>query len=381
MIGGRDYDDSKFNRATQSLRQPGSTFKPVVYATAIHSGRPPSYLVDDTAIVMEQPDGTIWEPENFDLKYWGWIPLRRAFYESRNLAAINLGLELGAENVIDMARRLGITSRILPVPSIAIGAASVAPLEMIDAYTTFAALGVRSEPFGIVRVENAKGDVLWEATPQRHQVLSREEAWLMVDMMKDVIQRGTAYSAVWRAGFHVPAAGKTGTTNDGTNVWFIGYTPDLVAGVWMGMDQPPKIKVNAQGGLLAAPAWTAFMTEIYHARPAPPDWQRPESILMRDIDQSTGLLRNPYCPDSAVATEYFIPGTEPIRECDVHSPFNTNIYGGTNIYGDSVGVYPPPAPVRAGVVPGAPQPPVPPAKRDTTVPDPFKLPDADNSGR
>jgi penicillin-binding protein 1A len=126
---------------------------------------------------------------------------------------------------------------------------------------------------------------------------------------------------VWGAGFHYPAGGKTGTTNDGTNVWFIGYTADLVAGAWMGFDRPQKIKDNAQGGVLAAPAWTAFMTEVYRRKPPPPDWPRPISIVTRDIDVSSGLLETPYCPRNLVTTEFYISGTEPTRDCDKHGPY------------------------------------------------------------
>ena len=319
LVGGRDFDDSKFDRATQALRQPGSTFKPVVYATAIHNGLPTSYLLDDSPLIVPQPNGTEWTPQNYDLKFEGIMPLRRALYRSRNLATIRLGIQLGEQNVIAMARQLGITTPIPPYPSIHIGSADVYPLEMISAYTTFATLGVRATPFGITRVEDASGHVIFQANPQRYVVLSPEEAWLMVDMMKDVVRRGTAAS-IWASGFHIPAGGKTGTTNDYSDVWFIGFTPDLVAGVWMGFDRPQKIMSDAQGGRLAAPAWLGFMNEVYARRPDPPDWPRPEDIISRDIDWTTGLLRNPFCPDSDVITEYFIPGTEPTRECDVHSP-------------------------------------------------------------
>jgi len=154
---------------------------------------------------------------------------------------------------------------------------------MVAAYTVFANLGQRVAPMAIMRVENAKGEVLWEPAPTRVNVMSPDEAWLMVDMMKDVIQHGTAYGSVYGAGFHLPAGGKTGTTNDGNDVWFIGYTPDLVAGVWMGMDLPAKIKADAQGGKLAAPAWTAFMTDVYRGSRSPrigrarPAWSRARS--------------------------------------------------------------------------------------------------------
>ena len=326
LIGGRDFDDSKFNRATQALRQPGSTFKPIVYADAIHNGRPASYLLDDSPLLVPQPGGEVWTPQNYDLRFEGIMPLRRAFYESRNLATIRLGMELGEASVIDMARKLGLTTPIPPYPSIHIGSADVYPLEMVAAYSAFATLGTRTVPMAILRVEDTQGHVLWEATPKRYEVLSHEEAWLMVDMMKDVVRRGTAAS-VAASGFRVPAGGKTGTTNDYTDVWFIGYTPDLVAGVWMGFDRPQKIMGNAQGGRLAAPAWTSFMSELYQRRPQPPDWPRPESILIRTIDQTTAELRNPFCPVDVVAVEYYIPGTEPTKECSVHSPFNTGVSG------------------------------------------------------
>ncbi|HET7456729.1 MAG TPA: PBP1A family penicillin-binding protein [Gemmatimonadaceae bacterium] len=321
LVGGRDFDDSKFNRATQALRQPGSTFKPIVYADAIQSGRPPSYIVDDSPLNISQADGSTWSPQNYDGKFEGPMILRRALYMSRNLATIRLGMELGEQSVVDMARRFGISTPIPPYPSIHIGSADVYPLEMIAAYTAFANLGVRSTPNAIVRVENAKGDVLWEPTPVKAQVMSPEESWLMVDIMKDVIQKGTAAGSVGSV-FRVPAGGKTGTTNDGADVWFIGYTADLVAGVWMGMDRPAKIKSNAQGGVLAAPAWTAFMTEVYRRKPAPPDWPKPELIIAREIDRTNGLLKNPFCPPEVVYTEYYVPGTEPVRECDLHTPFD-----------------------------------------------------------
>jgi len=211
-----------------------------------------------------------------------------------------------------MARKFGITTPIPPYPSIYIGAADVYPLEMIAAYSAFATLGTRATPTGIVRVENSKGDVLWEPLPTRVPVMSPEEAWLMVSMMKDVVQRGTAAGSVGSQ-FHVPAGGKTGTTNDGTDVWFIGYTPDLVAGVWMGLDKPKTIKGNAQGGILAAPAWTAFMREVYRRRAAPPDWPRPEGIVQRDVDLASGQLWEPGCGQET--TDFFLSGTDPIATC------------------------------------------------------------------
>jgi penicillin-binding protein 1A len=336
MVGGRDFYDSKFNRATQALRQPGSSFKPIVYASAVQNGRPPSYIVNDSPIVVEQGTGTPWQPKNYDGQFLGPMPMRQGLFQSRNIIAIRVGMELGEQTVINEARNFGITTPIPPYPSIFIGAADVIPMEMISAYSVFANQGIRPAPNAILRVENARQEVLWQQTPTRTQVLSPEEAWIMVDMMKDVIRRGTAAS-IWASGFHVPAGGKTGTTNDGTNVWFIGYTPDLLAGVWIGFDKPRKIMNDAQGGRLAAPAWTQFMTEVYRRKPTPPDWPRPQSIITREIDFTTGLLQTPYCPRNVVGTEFFIPGTEPTQECNKHTGYQPGV--------DSIGVapgYPPP---------------------------------------
>lgn len=322
MIGGRDFYDSKFNRAVQALRQPGSTFKPIVYSAAIQNGRTASTIVTDSPLVLDVPGQPTWTPQNYEGTFLGEIPLRQALYQSRNLATIRLGMELGEQTVINEARNFGITTPIPPYPSIHIGAADVYPIELISAYTAFSNLGVRAAPNAIVRVENQKGEILWQPTPTRTQVLSPEEAWLMVDIMKDVVRRGTAAS-IWASGFHIPAGGKTGTTNDGTNVWFIGYTTDLVAGVWMGLDRPQKIKANAQGGHLAAPAWTAFMSEVYKRKPSPPDWPKPVSIVTREIDVSSGLLATPYCPRPLVISEFYISGTEPTRDCDKHLGYDT----------------------------------------------------------
>ncbi len=334
MVGGRDFYDSKFNRATQALRQPGSSFKPIVYASAIQNGRPPSYIVNDSPVVVDQGTGTPWQPKNYDGRFEGPMPMRRGLYQSRNIIAIRVGMELGEQTIINEARNFGITTPIPPYPSVFIGAADVYPMEMIAAYSVFANQGIRPAPNAILRVENARQEVLWQQTPTRTQVLSPEEAWIMVDMMKDVIRRGTAAN-VWASGFHIPAGGKTGTTNDGTNVWFIGYTPDLVAGVWMGFDKPRKIMADAQGGRLAAPAWTQFMTEVYRRRPTPPDWPRPQSIITREIDFTTGLLQTPYCPRDVVGTEVYIPGTEPTHECDKHLGYQPGY--------DTLGIAPPPA--------------------------------------
>jgi penicillin-binding protein 1A len=328
MVGGRDFDDSKFNRATQAIRQPGSTFKPFVYAAAIRAGHPVTEILDDSPLnpPVLQLDSTLWQPKDDDDTTLGMIPLREALYLSRNLATIKLGMQLGEQTVIGEARRFGITTPLRPYPSLHIGANGVIPLEMIAAYTAFATLGTRALPQAILRVEDSHGNILWQPAVRREDVMDPEHTWLMVDVMKDVIRRGTAYSAVWKAGFNIPAAGKTGTTDDYTDAWFIGYTPELVAGVWVGYDLQQRIlEHNAGGGRIAAPAWTAFMRDVYDRRPAPADWNRPDSLVTREVDWSNGYLATPYCPLEVRHWDWFYPGTEPTKVCPVHAPFGLGV--------------------------------------------------------
>ncbi len=320
MVGGRDYQDSKFNRATQAYRQAGSTFKPFVYATAVMSGIPLSQISEDSPVSIPIPDQPIWEPKNYDNKFEGQMSLRRALYMSRNTVAVKLGLKLGEDAVVATAAKFGITTRIPHVPSIFIGAADVIPLEMVAAFTTFANLGRRVTPNIILRVEDRAGTILWQPETEQIEVMDRQHAWLILDALRDVIRRGTANGAVVGRGFTLPAGGKTGTTNDGVDVWFIGFTSDLVTGMWMGFDQRQKIKADAQGGRLVAPAWTAMMREVYERRKAPADWVQPEGLISVDIDESTGELWTQFCPADQRATALFFPGTEPKEPCR-HSPF------------------------------------------------------------
>ncbi|PYP34510.1 MAG: hypothetical protein DMD49_00075, partial [Gemmatimonadetes bacterium] len=328
MVGGRDFDDSKFNRATQAVRQPGSTFKPFVYSAAVRAGHPVTEILDDSPLnpPVIQLDSTLWQPKDDDDTTLGHIPMRQALYLSRNLATIKLGMQLGEQTVIGEARRYGITTPLRPYPSIHIGANGVIPLEMISAYTAFATLGARAYPLGILRVEDSHGNILWQPPVRREDVMDPAHTWLLVDMMKDVIHRGTAYSAVWKAGFTLPAAGKTGTTDDYTDAWFIGYTPELVAGVWIGYDLQQRIlEHNAGGGRITAPAWTAFMRDVYDRRPAPADWVRPDSLVTREVDQTNGYVASPYCPLEVRHWDWFYPGTEPTQVCPVHTPFGIGV--------------------------------------------------------
>ncbi|MGH7677461.1 MAG: penicillin-binding protein 1A [Gemmatimonadaceae bacterium] len=368
MVGGRDFSDSKFNRVVQATRQPGSTFKPIVYAAAVQNGRPPTYVLDDSPLTLPMAVGDTWSPQNFDSQFEGQITLRRSLYQSQNVSTVRLGIELGEQTVIDMARKFGLTTAIPAYPSIHIGAAGVIPLEMVAAYSTFATLGTQARAMGILRVENAQGEVIWTPDIIRVPVLSAEEAWLMVDMLKDVVRRGTAAGAVGSQ-FRIPAGGKTGTTNDYTDVWYIGFTSDLVAGVWIGLDKPDRIMSNAQGGRLAAPAWTAFMTEVYSRKPAPPDWPRPAGILTKTVDLLTNTEWTSTCP-GIEATEFFIAGTDPKIPCSDGFPAldTTGVApstpGSVPIGGRDATLGMPPNPLGGRVVPGATPAPMP-GQRDT----------------
>ncbi len=320
MVGGRDYGDSEFNRATQAERQAGSTFKPFVYLAAIRANYPPSYMINDGPISIMQNDTMPWEPRNFDDRFYGPMTMRRGLYLSRNLVAIQLGMQLGVPAVVGEASRFGFSTPIPRFNSMFIGSASVIPIEMASAYTAFASLGTQAAPRAILRVEDSRGNIVWEPQTRRTQIIDKEHMYLVTNMMRDVIRRGTAFGAIWaRGGFHQEAAGKTGTTNDGTDVWFAGFTPDLVTVVWIGFDQPKKIKANAQGGLLAGPAWARYMNEIYEHRAPAKAWQRPEGLIARQIDITTGYIVHPLCPRESRAFEWFVPGTEPSEICPVHN--------------------------------------------------------------
>ena len=328
MIGGRDYVHSKFNRATDAMRPAGSSFKPFVYATALESGIPASEIIVDAPIVLEQPDGTLWKPRNYEEEFLGPITIRHAFRKSINTVAIRLGMTVGLESVAQVARQLGLRTEVEPYESSAIGAAEVIPLQMLEAYSAFATLGTRVRPFPILRVESAGGEVLWEPQPERTRALDSLTARLTVSLMEDVVSQGTGYNGIRiTAGLReeVPAAGKTGTTDEGRDVWFLGFTPNLAAAVWFGMDLPEPIVARASGGGLASPVWGEFMRRVYYGDagfesppllPIPIPWPIPDGLITRRVDSSTGLLESRWCPVEDAYDELYRPGTEPTEFCD-----------------------------------------------------------------
>ncbi|PYO88924.1 MAG: hypothetical protein DMD58_10865 [Gemmatimonadetes bacterium] len=333
MVGGRDFSDSKWNRVTQSRRPPGSTFKPFVYSAAIRAGHPVTEMLDDSPLPpVIQLDSSLWQPKDYDDTTLGMIPMRQSLYLSRNLSTIKLGMSLGEQTVIGEARRYGITTPLPPYPSIHIGAREAIPMELIAAYTSFANNGTRVEPIGIQRIEDRQGNILYQSTVKREQVLDPEHNWLMLDMMRDVMRCqpgsglhrcGTAAGAL--GGLRIPMAGKTGTTDDYTDAWFVGFTPEIVTGIWVGYDYQKRIMNNAGGGRIVAPAWTKFMRDVYQRRPSPGDWARPDDLVTREVDWSNGFLATPFCPLEVRRWEWFYPGTEPSQVCQVHSPFGVGV--------------------------------------------------------
>lgn len=314
LVGGRNYKASQFDRAVDGRRQPGSSFKPIVYAAAIAGSIAPNALVGDTAIAIVLPNGSVYRPDNSDHEFLGQITLREALAKSRNVVAVQLGQTIGMDSVIALARRMGITSPIAPYPSSAIGASAVQPLDLIAAYTTFANLGTPVEPRFIQRIEDRSGTSVF-SVPVRALPLALDQgaAFVVRDMMRDVVERGTASSIRRYLPASIPVAGKTGTTNDNTDVWFIGLTPDIVAGVWLGFDKPKTITAGAAGGSLAAPIWGKMISRYYGLTKRPADsWLAPPGVTAGELDRVTGELANEETPADRIYTEYFIEGTEPI---------------------------------------------------------------------
>lgn len=324
LVGGRDFTHSSFDRALQARRQPGSTFKPIVYAAALQAGLSPAAQIETTPVEVGNTLGA-WRPDDLVPDSVTSLTVRDALALSSNNAAVRVGQWVGVDRVIQMARTLGISTPIPAFPSIFLGAAEVVPTEFAAAYATLGNGGYRVTPKLITRVEDARGRVLWRAPRETPHVLDEGVAFLTTSLLQDVIDRGTG-TAVRRNGFAHPAAGKTGTTNDAKDVWFVGMTPDLVAAVWLGFDQPKQILPNAFGGNLAAPVWTRTMQAAYANRAAPAPWSAPHSLTSVTIDANTGLLATQNCPPEDVIVEYFVPGSEPMEYCPTHGGQGGNVF-------------------------------------------------------
>jgi penicillin-binding protein 1A len=312
LVGGRDYNDSEYNRALYAQRQPGSAFKPFVYATAFEAGYSPEYRLVDQPLRIMLARNKAWEPKNYDGNYAGVVSLRDALAQSRNVPTIRLAMELGVDRVISTARQMGLTGRIPAVPSVVLGSAEVTPMNLASAYAGFDNLGERpSVARFVTKVVDKDGNVVWSQEPRTEHVLDPAVAFMTVSLMQDVVDRGTA-TAVRAVGYSDPAAGKTGTTNDAADVWFIGMTPDLMGAIWMGFDQRQTIVAHASGGEMVAPVWGRVMARI-GARST--GWTPPAGVELRMVDQN-GNVVGENCPVVGVTKrEYFLTGTAPEQTC------------------------------------------------------------------
>ncbi|HET9983026.1 MAG TPA: PBP1A family penicillin-binding protein [Longimicrobiales bacterium] len=398
-VGGRDFGDSRYDRVTQARRQPGSAFKPFVYTAAVQAGYPPTYRLSDAPVQFALDRHRTWVPKNYDGVFKGPVSMDQALTESRNVPTIELAQAVGLDRVIDTAHQLGISSDLPAVPSLPLGVGGVTPLELTDSYAAFATLGNRPEPRLVTRVEDRDGNVVWAQAPQAAQVLDPAVAFVMNSMLQDVVNRGTG-TAVRAAGFADPAGGKTGTTNDGTDAWFIGFTPRLVGGVWIGFDQPRPITGDASGGHLAAPIWGRIMARVAGGAGG---WQPPPGVEKLWVEPTGNVLAADCPPPGDAHSMWFVQGTAPAAGCYPagYAASDGGVWGDTLMGADTMAsdddgwierlrrrlfgtppsgappaAEPQPAPIDSGVptpVPGEPlpaEPPVQPAPVDTLRPVP-----------
>lgn len=312
MVGGRSFKDSKWNRAVQAKRQPGSAFKPFIYLAALENGYTPADIVLDAPIVLDLPNGDVYKPQNYTEEYEGEITARHALNESINVAAVRVLLSIGPPTAISYAHRLGIKSPLEPVYSLALGSVEVSLLELTSAYATLAAGGIRAEPFFVKRVYDRDGKLLEEGSVYRDEVLSPQTAYVITSMLESALNEGTG-KTTRLMGFMEPAAGKTGTTNDCSDAWYIGYTPELCVGVWSGFDIKRTMGSKMTGAVVSLPTWTSVMKAQYRDHRGEP-FVEPEGIVHRVVCKDTGLLVGARCENAL--REVFIEGTEPKLTCD-----------------------------------------------------------------
>lgn len=331
MVGGRDYYITRqkinfFNRAVQAQRQPGSAFKPIVFAAMFQE--PP--LATPATIVFDEPwftegmPGKRWAPSNYKGHYHGDVTVRTILEKSINVATARLvnetktdlnGIAEGIRRTVQLAKNMGVKSRLLPYPALSLGASDLRLIELTNAYAVFANYGIHTEQIGIRYVEDRNGDILIENSVQRRRVLNEKIAYLLTNLLKGVIRNGTG-RRVRTMGLKRPAAGKTGTTNDFTDAWFVGYDPNLSVGVWVGFDDPQK-STEYEGAHAALPIWARFMKEA--VRSEMKDFGVPDGITFREIDRETGLLQSEECPENQIISEAFLVGYEPKMICNTHN--------------------------------------------------------------
>ncbi len=314
LVGGRSFRESKWNRATQARRQTGSVIKPLVYVAAIRRGYTPASLLMDTPVVIDTGAG-LWRPRSYTGKFLGPVTLRYALSHSLNMPTVKFYLDFGVQPLLDAARDLGVESQLPAVPAAFLGAGEMTLAEIVAAFAPMGNDGIYAKPYLIQRVETSQGEVLEEATIQQREALDPAVAYVMANLLESTLREGTGARA-GHYGFHGTGAGKTGTTNDYTDAWFVGFTPRLCAGVWVGFDEKIPMGRNKTGGVMALPVWAEFMGRIAAESPDEP-FPRPAGVNEQPICLRTGRLATSRC--DSVRTEVFIDGTEPRQLCDRHA--------------------------------------------------------------
>ncbi len=317
LIGGRDFAESKFNRAIQAVRQPGSSFKPFLYTAAMEHGFAPSSLVMDQPITLQTPQGE-WRPENYEGTFEGPVTIRHAIEHSLNLAAIQTIIQIGPDTVVDYARRMGLKQRLEAVPSLAIGSCEVIPMEMATAYSIFPNKGVKVAPFFVKRIINRNGKILEEHEQNEVQVLSSATAYIMCDILTGVVRRGTA-AAIPGLGFTRPSAGKTGTSNDYADAWYVGFTPQITCCVWVGVDERRSMGTGMTGAQAAVPIFARAMIALHKKLPIE-NFERPDSVVNEKVCAVSHKPAVAACPQTY--DDIFILGKLP-DPCDMHGPGKT----------------------------------------------------------
>jgi penicillin-binding protein 1A len=309
MVGGWDFGRSKFNRAVQAYRQLGSTFKPILYTTAIDRGFTAASIIIDEPVTYSAGNGQTYSPQNYDHKFEGAVTLRHALEHSRNVPAIKMMDTLGPKTVVAYAKRFGFEEEFPPYLPIALGAGDGTLIEVTSAFTVFPNQGVRMKPFSILKVQDREANLLEENRPDPVGVIRTDTAFVMTNLLRGVIQRGTAAAA---ANIDWPLAGKTGTVDENTDAWFIGFDPDLTIGVWVGLDEKKPLGGNETGAVAALPIWMDFVKAYIDGRPdkaSPPQFQAPGNIVFLAVDRATGSLSLP--GTAGAISEAFISGTQP----------------------------------------------------------------------
>jgi penicillin-binding protein 1A len=306
MVGGRDFMESQFNRAIQSRRQPGSAFKPIIYAAALDKGfTAASEIIDAPIVFDDEVNDFTWKPKNYGKKFYGPTLLREALTKSRNVVTIKILQDIGIDYSIDYARKLGIESEMARDLSIALGSSGVSLLELVNSYAVFANQGYLVQPAFITKIEDRFGNILEEMNPSRERVIDKSTAYIMTSLLESVVKEGTGKRV---KALNRPVAGKTGTTNDLQDAWFVGYTPQFISGVWVGYDDGRTLGKGETGSRTASPIWLGFMKTILKDKPVRV-FQVPEGVVFAKIDAETGLL--PIPESRKTRFECFKEGTVP----------------------------------------------------------------------